>query len=96
MHNDVKRFIQHAVDEVSSLRKKDVQRSFNKIKVPNGSVYLIYDSKITIILDNLSNYEMEPIGLIFESEYREYIYYNFNDDYSDSREVVKSFVEECL
>lgn len=96
IHNDVKRFIQHSVKELSSFRKKDIQRIFTKIEISQGNIYLIYNNKITIILDNISNYEIDPVGFIFESETGEYIYYNFNDDYSQSREIVKSFVENCL
>lgn len=96
LHNDIKRFIQHTVEEISSLKMKEVDRTFTKIEIPQGNLYFIYESKITIILNNISNYEIEPIGLIFESETGEYLYYNFNENYSDKKETIKWFVENCL
>lgn len=96
IHNDVKRFIQHTVKEFTKHCKKDIERSFNKIKIPGGNLYFIYDSEITIIFENISSYQIEPIGLILESDDGNYTYYNFNDDYTNVDEIVQSFVKNCL
>lgn len=91
--NDIKRFIQHQKKEIDQYYCKDEKIIFQKIKIPQGNLYLIYNNEITIIYNKISSYTIKPIGLITELNNEDYIYYNFNNNYNNTAEIVEKFIE---
>ena len=92
--NSIKRFIQHSKKEISKHCQKEQKTIFQKIKIPQGNLYLIYNDEIKIIYNHISNYTLEPLGLIVELNNGDYLYHNFNNDYTNTKEIVKKFTKE--
>lgn len=95
IHNDIIKFLKHGTDEISKLIENDIEISFKKMKIPDGYIYFITKSTITFFMGKLSNMEVYPIGFVLQTK-DEYYYYNFKENYSDKKEIIKEFVEQNL
>lgn len=95
LHNDVLRFIEHGIDELKSYFATYEEILFKEIKLPQTTLYLIYDVEIVFYKEEIASYELKENGIIYKND-GEYYYYNFNDDYEKKEEIVKKFVETYL
>lgn len=95
LHNDISRFIEHTIEEIESRFIKEEDFFFKEIKIPQGKIYLVFETKMRFYLNRLVSYELKALGIIYTDEV-DYYYTNFNEDYEKKEEVIKRFVEVIL
>lgn len=91
-HNDISRFIEHAIEEVKSYFTTYEDVLFKKIDLPQAEIYLIYNIKIRLLKGKIAGFELKENGIIYKNG-EDYFYFNFHGKYERKEEIVKRFVE---
>ena len=90
--NDISKFIDHTIEEIESHFIKHEDILFKEVKLPQTTIYIVYDNKIRFYLDRLVSYELKENGIIYKNN-EDYYYFNFHEDYKRTEEIIKKFVE---
>lgn len=95
LHNDISRFIEHTIEEIESYFIREEDYFFKEVEIPQGTIYLVFETKMRFYLDRLVSYELKELGIIYADE-TDYYYTSFSEDYEKKEEIIKRFVEVIL
>lgn len=91
----ISKFLEHTKKELDSHFQKHEEFIFKEFKLPNITLYLVYEVKIRFYMGRLASYELKENGIICIAD-GEYFYYNFHDDYENVGEVIKEFTDSYV
>lgn len=93
IHNDITRFIKHTYEEIEKQFNDYENIEFHKINLVNGTLYIVYESKIRFVKERIASYELKENGIILEKN-NNFYYYNLKENYENKKKIIKKFVEK--